>query len=108
MGRAQLAANQSKLVAPPYSGCQWIKVGTKLLAGLSANQQRLPPACSLVLVDVGVAHGAAIELHRMIELITVSVRRVLQLIQEVGDLAHVIQVEPRELRDLIRVLSVMR
>src|SRR5262249_52923732 len=60
-----------------------------------------------MLVNVGITHRASIEHDRVVEKTSVTVRDALQLLDEVGDLAHVVLVQARELRDFIGILTVM-
>ena len=57
---------------------------------------------ALVVVDVRIAHGAAVEHHRMVQQVAVAIRRVLQLVQEIRQQADVIAVQLGELGDLAR------
>ena len=63
---------------------------------------------ALVIVDVRIAHRAAVHHHRMIQQIAVAIRGVLQLLQEVRQQADVIAVELREFGDLGGIFAVMR
>src|SRR5579875_3131733 len=63
---------------------------------------------TLVIVNVGVAQRAAIHHNRVIEQVSVAVRRILELLEEVRNQTHVIAVQARELLHLGRRFAVMR
>ena len=63
---------------------------------------------ALVVVDVGIAHGAAVKHQRVVEQVAVAIGRVLQLVEEVGQQADVIAIELGELRDFRRGFAVVR
>ena len=62
----------------------------------------------VVVVDVGVAHAAAIEDDRVIEQTTVAVRNRLQLLQEVGHRLDVIRIQLRVRLHLLGIVAVVR
>src|ERR1051325_12236230 len=59
-------------------------------------------------MSVPVAHRTAVENHRMIQQVSVAIRRVLQFFQEVRNETNVITVELCEIRDSRRILAMMR
>ncbi len=63
---------------------------------------------ALMVMNIAVAHGAAIQNHRMIQEIAVTIRRVLQLLKKVRKQADMVAVEFCELRDFRWILLMMR
>ena len=59
-------------------------------------------------VLVRIAHVGAVEDQRMIQQRAVAIRSVLQLVDEIRQALHVILVELRIARDVLRILGVMR
>src|SRR5258708_2487999 len=82
----------------------YMQIAFQLSIGVAGQENRH----ALVVVNIAVAHGAAIQNHRMVQQIAVTVRRVLQLLQEVRQQADMVAVEFGELRDFRRILLVMR
>src|SRR5262249_34697526 len=61
-----------------------------------------------VIVDVRIAHTAAVEHHRVVEQRAAAVRRRLQLLEVVGGQRDVEGVDLRHPRDLLRIVAVVR
>ena len=60
-----------------------------------------------MVVDVGVAHAAAVEVERVIEQRAVAVRRGFQLCEELGEQRDVELVDLRHLGDFLRIVAVV-
>src|SRR5258708_6108022 len=63
---------------------------------------------ALVIMNIPVAHGAAIQNHRMIQQIAVTIRRILQLLEEIRQQADMVAIELGELRDFSWIFLMMR
>lgn len=60
-----------------------------------------------VVVNVGIAHTAAVENHRMIQQRSVAIRRLLQLLQVVCEKRNVERIDLRHLRLLLRITAIV-
>ena len=60
-----------------------------------------------MIVHTAVAHGTAVQHHRMVEQVAVAIRRVLQAVDEIADLVDVVLVEFGKFSQLLRPVAVM-
>ena len=97
------------------------RLTSRLFSGVSLAILQVPAALQLaraaaqhgsrqfvVRVDVGVAQAAAVENQAVIQQVAVAIRRVLQLLQEVGERLHQVRVDLGDVGDLHRIVLVMR
>ena len=76
----------------------------ELAACVAGDEQRR----AAMVVDVRVGHRRAVEDEAVREQVAVAVGCVLQLLEQIGNHAHVIPVDLRELEDALLALAVMR
>ena len=81
-----------------------MQIAFQLSIGATGQENRH----ALVVMNIAVAHGAAIQNHGMIQQIAITIRRVLQLLEEARKQADMVAVEFCELRDLRWILLMMR
>ena len=75
------------------------------VTGMPDGDERHP----LVVVQVGVAHRRTIQHDGLVEQRAVAIRgRLAQLLEEIGQLAHMISVDLRQLEDALFTIAVMR
>src|SRR5258708_1446360 len=71
---------------------------------MPCEEQRQAP----VIVQMGVAHGAAVENKRMVQQVAVSIGSVSQAFKEVTHLSHVIAIDIGKVRNQLRPFAVVR
>ena len=80
-----------------------VQVALHLTAGVAEDEEWAP----LVIVHVGVPHRRPVDDERVLEEVALAIGSALQLLQEVGEQAHVPLVDLRKLQDPILTVGMM-